>query len=279
MNITILKTFLAIVKTGSLVRASEQLNVTQSTVTARLQALEADLGQTLVVRQKNGASLTSAGIRLRRYAEVMTQLWAQARQEAALPSGISGVCNIGCEISLWPGRGRHLFDHIHETMPSAALSAWHGDDEIISDWLANGLVDVAVMHNVPPTLANGRIHALPDDLLVLMADKPGVPMRHHPGYIYVEAGPEFERQHTESYADADTAKLSFSNAEWALSYLLKNGGSAYLPHRMIEDLVATNRLYPVENAPTFQRHAYLVVMDSAAPFAEVINSLLEEWNH
>ena len=36
MNIVNLQTFLSIVETGSLVRASEQLNVTQSTVTAPL---------------------------------------------------------------------------------------------------------------------------------------------------------------------------------------------------------------------------------------------------
>jgi DNA-binding transcriptional LysR family regulator len=36
MNLTSLQTFLAILETGSLVRAADKLNVTQSTVTARL---------------------------------------------------------------------------------------------------------------------------------------------------------------------------------------------------------------------------------------------------
>ncbi|MDG1801269.1 MAG: LysR family transcriptional regulator, partial [Paracoccaceae bacterium] len=58
MNITALQTFLAIVETGSLARASEQMNVTQSTVTARLQSLEQELGQQLIVRQKSGARMT-----------------------------------------------------------------------------------------------------------------------------------------------------------------------------------------------------------------------------
>ena len=53
MNITSLKTFLAIVETGSLVRASEKLHVTQSTVTARLKTLEDELGQILLTRQKS----------------------------------------------------------------------------------------------------------------------------------------------------------------------------------------------------------------------------------
>ena len=47
MNITVLQTFLTILDAGSLIRASAQLNVTQSTVTARLQSLERELGQTL----------------------------------------------------------------------------------------------------------------------------------------------------------------------------------------------------------------------------------------
>ena len=48
MTLSELRTFLAIVETGSLVRASRVLNVTQSTVTARLKSLEAELGQTLI---------------------------------------------------------------------------------------------------------------------------------------------------------------------------------------------------------------------------------------
>ncbi len=48
MNLVNLETFLKIVETGSLVRASEALNVTQSTVTARMKSLENELGQTLL---------------------------------------------------------------------------------------------------------------------------------------------------------------------------------------------------------------------------------------
>ena len=75
MNITALQTFLAIVDTGSLVRASQVLHVTQSTVTARLKTLEDELGQQLLNRQKSGTTLTPAGTRLLRYARIMTGLW------------------------------------------------------------------------------------------------------------------------------------------------------------------------------------------------------------
>ena len=68
MNQSALKTFIAIIETGSLVKASERLNVTQSSVTMRLKALEEEVGQTLIIRQKSGVSLTAAGTKLLSYA-------------------------------------------------------------------------------------------------------------------------------------------------------------------------------------------------------------------
>ena len=75
MNIAAIQTFLAIVETGSLARAASRLNVTQSTVTTRLKTLEATLGQKLINRSKTGASTTSAGLRLQRYAEAIVGSW------------------------------------------------------------------------------------------------------------------------------------------------------------------------------------------------------------
>ena len=71
MNLNELRTFLEVIETGSLVAASQRLNVTQSTVTARISALEEEVGQKLLHRYKSGAELTSAGFKFRRYAEVM----------------------------------------------------------------------------------------------------------------------------------------------------------------------------------------------------------------
>ena len=55
MKLSALQTFLTIIETGSLSRASEKLNVTQSTITARLQALEDDFAVLVVARHEVGA--------------------------------------------------------------------------------------------------------------------------------------------------------------------------------------------------------------------------------
>lgn len=263
MNIVTLQTFLAIVETGSLVRASERLNVTQSTVTARLRTLEEVLGQTLLHRQKSGATLTAAGTKLLRYAEIMTGLWRQARQETALPQGTESVCNFGCDPDLWPGLGRAVFDEVNAGNPNMALSAWKGEPDELYRMLGAGLLDVALTYRLGAP-DNQTIHRMQADALVLFATEPDRPMRFDPGYIFVDLGEEFRREHATAYADAGTARVSFGSAVWALDFLLENGGSAYLPQRLALPHLAASRLYVISDAPQFRRNVFLVVNDRAA---------------
>ena len=83
MNDAALRTFISIIETGSLVRASQQLHVTQSTVTARLKTLEDEMGQQLLNRHKSGTTLTPAGTRAHfgytdNYLRVRTEVAADA---------------------------------------------------------------------------------------------------------------------------------------------------------------------------------------------------------
>lgn len=262
MNLSNLQTFLAIVETGSLIRASEQLNVTQSTVTARLKTLEDDLGQTLFVRQKSGATLTARGVKLRRYAEVMVELWQQARQETALPEGIEALVNIGCHSDLRKGLGQTLLNTIRSSGPNLAASAWSGSTSDLSQWLSSGLIDLAITYHTA-TEDGFRLHGLADERLILVSSKPNSPMRFDPNYIFVEGGEQFGRDHAAFYADADTARLSFGAPNWALEHLLEQGGSAYLPASMVQTHLAAGTLYPITDAPSFNRKTYLIVNEKA----------------
>tara|TARA_B110000977_G_scaffold127975_1_gene163454 strand:- start:136 stop:966 length:831 start_codon:yes stop_codon:yes gene_type:complete len=256
MNLTELRTFLAIIETGSLVRASEAMNVTQSTVTARLKALEDELGQRLIIRQKSGASLTAAGVRLQRYAATISDLWQQARQETALPDGMQSVCNMACHPDLWPDLGARLFDHIRTTQPHIALSIWTGGQHDLTHWLDNGLVDLALTY-WPSTRAAKLTDELSPDRLILVSDKADNPIRFDKGYVYVEGGDDFGRAHATVFADAGTARLNFGTARLGLDHLLKNGGSAYLPDRLVQPHLG-NDLHKLKDAPVFTRPSYVV---------------------
>ena len=274
MNLTELRTFLAIVETGSLIRASERLNVTQSTVTARLKGLEAELGQTLLHRQKSGALLTSAGIKFKRYAEAMTELWRQARQETSLPAGVESVCNIGCHIDLWPRLGQRLFTEVFRDHPTTALSAWPGHQLLLEEWFATGLIEAALTYR-PSTRENHTTHRLREERLILVSTNPDAPLRFDPGYVYVDLGEDFGRGHAAAYADASVAKTSFGCAVWALDHLLENGGTAYLPERLAAAHLEAGILHRIVAGPVFARTAFLVTNDATAASWPWLEDLIE----
>ena len=83
MDIELARTFLVIVRCGSFIAAAEQLCVTQTTVTARIKNLEAQLHCSLFVRNRAGASLTVHGEHFVHYAHQLVHTWEAAR--TALP--------------------------------------------------------------------------------------------------------------------------------------------------------------------------------------------------
>lgn len=263
MNITSLQTFIAIVETGSLVRASQKLHVTQSTVTARLKTLEDELGQILLNRHKSGTTLTPAGTKLLRYARIMTGLWRQAKYETNLPAGLESVCAFGCDRELWQGLGRAFFNGVTEDRPEMAVSVQQGNARDMEEWLAAGLVDVILTYE-SVARGNQTAHPLPAEELALYSDRPGTPARADPLYVFVDHGDEYRRQHDESYHDAGVARISFNSSWWALQHMLDKGGSAYLPRALAAPHVAAGRLHETPDAPVYARKKYFIVNDSAA---------------
>lgn len=263
MNLASIQTFVAIVETGSLVRASQRLNVTQSTVTVRLRGLEEDLGERLLVRDRAGASMTSAGRRFLRYAEGMIDLWRQAREDVSLPGEVDAVCSLACQIDLWPTLGRSLFRVLWQEYPTVATSAWHGNTPEIEEWLSTGLSNAALTYQ-PFEREGLSPHRLPDETLILVSNHPKASMQSAPGYVYVDAGEEFGRRHAAAFTNAGRAKSTFGAAVWALDHLLSNGGSAYVPERLVAPSLADGRLHLVRDAPRFTRAVYLVTRDSEA---------------
>ena len=100
MDIAQARTFLEIAETGSFIAAAGRLNVTQTAVSARIRALEDQLGRRLFVRNKSGARLTPAG-------GVFCGTRARWCRSGTGPcagrpaAGHTDIVSVGAEISLW----------------------------------------------------------------------------------------------------------------------------------------------------------------------------------
>jgi DNA-binding transcriptional LysR family regulator len=257
MNLSELRTFLEVVETGNLVSAARRLNVTPSTVTARLNALEAELGQPLLHRHKSGAELTSPGFKFKRYAELMVQLWGQARSEVSLPKGFAGVCNVGLDFDLWRDVGERFLAGLRAASPAIAVALWPGEQRALDRWLDIGLVDIAFCY-APQSGAKFASRVLFDDELVLVSRARTAALSLGDGYVYVDHGEEFRRQHAAAFPGGATPAITLAAADWACDHLLRQGGQGYLPHRHVARHLAEGALHEVQGAPRFTRRVYVV---------------------
>ena len=83
-----LLTFLIVAETENITAAAERLNITQPTLTKRLQQLEIAYASKLFERQPRGVKLTQFGIQLLPHAKRIEHAYLQAQEElAALQSG------------------------------------------------------------------------------------------------------------------------------------------------------------------------------------------------
>ncbi len=257
MNLDGLQTFLEVVDAGSLVAAAPRLHVTPSTVTARINALEEQLGCQLLHRNKSGAELTSAGFRLQRYAELMTQLWRQARYDVALPPGVQGVCNVGLEFDLWRDVGSRFLDHVRAHAAGVVTTLWPGEQRQLQRWLDMGLIDIAFCY-VAQAGEGFTSRLLFEDELALVSTQPAASVDLDPTYVYVDHGDEFRRQHAEAFPGARPSLVTIAASDWALEYLQRTDSKGYLPARLVAPLLASGRLHRVNGAPQFVRRVYLV---------------------
>lgn len=256
MNIAAIQTFLAVMRVGNLNRAAEELNITQSAVTARLDALENALGARLLTRSRKGATLTKAGYAFLEQAELISQSWANARARVSLPRGVTSMFSLVCDPALWSTQGAPWIAALRDAHPDTAFDIWTGGPSDARRWLHAGMSDAALLPE-PLTGPDLSHHAFGQDLLIEVATLPRGAVPWDPDYVFVDYGPAFRTQHAAAWPGDDTASVSFSNPDWALAHLLENGGSAYLPKRLVTTHLRNGTLHQVQGAATFTRDSHL----------------------
>ena len=257
MNIDLARTFLEIAETGNFNKAAERLDVTQSTVSMRIKALEDELGRQLFVRGKTGTEMTVAGQQFRRYASTMVRVWEQARHEVALPPGFRAVLTVGGQFSLWDRLLPSWIPWMRAAMPDVALRIEVGLSDGLTRQLAEGLIDIGVMYS--PQSRPGLIsEPLLQERLVMVSTAPRTLDQWDDTYVFVDWGPEYRAAHSQAFPDLTTQAVSVDLGALGLQHILANGGFGYFPMRVVRQHLASGRLHAVGGAPEFRRPAYMV---------------------
>jgi hypothetical protein len=125
--------------------------------------------------------------------------------------------------------------------------------------LFDGVIDLAVLFEPPqaPELESRELGVIN---LVMASTHRGLNADEacRNGYILVDWGTAFARNHTRLFPDLPAPALHMSLGVLARRYLDHSDGTAYLPEQMLSTAHGGRRLYPVRGAPRIERPAFAV---------------------
>lgn len=270
MDIELAKTFLEIVRAGSLIAAAERLHVTQTAITARVQKLESSLNCKLFVRNRTGAKLTADGKTFVVYANKLVQTWEAALRDLPLPEGFHKILHIGGEVSLCNPLILKWVCEIQKNIPTHAVKTEIRDGISLMRQLELGFLD-AVLVFQPAYWPGLQVEQILEEKLVLvrLISKPTP-------YVYIDWGEGFRKAHDTALPENARAAISFNLGPVALQYILDNGGAGYFRTRVVQSYIESGILERVVSAPEFSYPTYLVYSHSrSSPELQLAIDLLK----
>lgn len=128
MELRTLRYFLAAAQEENITRAADILRVTQPTLSRQIMDLEKELGTTLMLRGKNGLTLTDDGIFFRQRAEEIVEL-ADRLERSFVERNVdaSGLISIGASESVGSRLFAKLIKQFSDKYPLVQFHLYNGD--------------------------------------------------------------------------------------------------------------------------------------------------------
>ncbi|GJM03852.1 MAG: transcriptional regulator [Rhodomicrobium sp.] len=280
MDINLIKTYLAIVESGSFVDAADKIHITQSTVSSRIKNLEQQLGQPLFHRSKAGATLTQTGEQFYKHAIALLRVWEHARLDVGLAEEHQNHISIGGQVSLWDGFLLSWLVGMRRNFPESAITATMGHSSVLLQRLVEGTLDIAVLYR--PTQRPGLIlEHIFDEELVLVTSNEQDTSRPGQNYVLVNWGPEFMADHAAAYPEMKCPALNLDLGALAITYLLEEKAAGYFPIRTSQPYIESGKLKLIPRAPRFVYPVYAVynevLDDNILPALETLRTIAADF--
>lgn len=152
MEIKQLRYFKRVADAGSVSRAAAALSVAQPAVSRQIAALEDALGTPLFFRNGRGVKLTEAGQQLYTHVSEILEHVRLAEQEVRDTTGVArGTIVVGATPAVVRILAPPLLRKVEECHPELALEFTEGLSGYVNEWLSNGLLDLAIIHDATRT--------------------------------------------------------------------------------------------------------------------------------
>jgi LysR family transcriptional regulator, flagellar master operon regulator len=256
MQIELVDTFLDLVETRSFNKTADRMGVTQSTVSARVKALEQALGAQLFLRSRAGTDLTTEGLRFETHARMLRQEWTAARR-AVTPAGEAALTlRLGIQNDLAAVALGTLVAAFRQALPQTAFYIEPDYSTQMCNDLVTGTLDFAVMFT-PKAHPDLHFSSVGEIAYRLISSTARTRAEVDPAtMIFAHFSPAFERTHRMLLPELSEAPLSVGQSTAVSALLLAMGGSGYVMADAGVALIATGRFRRVSDAPVITQPIY-----------------------
>ncbi|OBZ93096.1 LysR family transcriptional regulator [Pararhizobium polonicum] len=256
MQIDLIETFLDLMETRSFNRTAERLNITQSTVSHRVKALEAQFNRKLFTRNKGGTAPTASGLRFLDHAKALQHQWHEATRAVENAGAYERSMRLGIQHDLAEIFAGRWLSAIRADLPATSIYMEADYSSQMNRDLAAGDLDLAILYtpHYLPDLHYERIGELTYRLVSTSARTVAdvVPET----YIQAVYSPAFDRAHRLALPHLSAAPLA-SGQNIAITGLLKTlSGAAYVTNITAIGLERDGFAFPVTDAPPIAQAVY-----------------------
>lgn len=274
MDIKLIATFLDIFESRNFNRTADRLDVTQSSISGRIRALETKVGAQLFERGRAGATPTPAGIRFEPHARLLLATWDQACRDTGASPDRDRLLRVAGQFSLmrpvlvdWVTKIRAL-DHRTAIDLRADYSL-----QIMKD-LSLGAIDIGLLYS-PQYLPDLDLQQVGEEQFVMVStDSNRLSGVVKETYVNTDYTSFFSQRHQALLPEFSNSPISVSFEGLAVEFLRRTGGSTYVPMRAVDDTrAAIDDLRLVEDAPKIFHPIFAAVHIRRQHHPDVIKAL------
>ncbi|WP_105382834.1 LysR family transcriptional regulator [Neorhizobium alkalisoli] len=257
MQFELIETFLDLMETRSFNRTAERLNITQSTVSHRVNALETTFRRKLFVRGKGGTVPTVAGMRLLDHAKALQQQWHEATRAVEAAGAYERAMRIGIQHDVAEMIAGRFLKAVREELQGTSIYLEADYSNQMNRDLGAGDLDLAVLYT-PHHLPDLHYERLGEVSYILVSTQAATLSEiRQQDYIYANYSPAFDRVHRLALPQFSGSSLSTGRNLMVAELVTRLGGAAYVTRATAEELEKKKVAKIVSDAPVIAQTAYV----------------------
>ncbi len=290
-NMTLLsyEIFQNIIEQGSFAKAANLLHLTPSAVSHSISSMEAEIGFSLFIRNKNGVKLTSAGEQILPYLQQVVRSNQNLLQAVSNMKGLNeGSVKIGCVNSVCLAWIPTIIKIFAEEYPQIDVEVYQGSYDDAVNWTKNGVIDLGI---VSDAVAEGLpFIPLYDDSLCCVTPKNYMPagttvispedLKDQPFVIQQDSCDKDITEFLDKYALSIRANCHILDDQSCMAMVECGAGISIVPSLLTKNISRVVDVFPLE--PIQHRTLGIICLDNdflspaSHEMISVIKRIIEE---